>query len=182
MPDQPQTPPETAAKPPLSQKPEKEQASILIKEPPKEGRGPILKTALIVLAILIAGMGTGYVLSSSLGKSKTLKSTEAIGKEGLKVGDVFGNPDVKTFRDEVEGVLARGGIDGEGSHHLSRPGGESQNVYLTSSVVDLEQFVNHRVKLWGETFAAQQAGWLMDVGRVEVLELNAQDPNESLQE
>ncbi|OGY18645.1 MAG: hypothetical protein A2900_02690 [Candidatus Chisholmbacteria bacterium RIFCSPLOWO2_01_FULL_50_28] len=177
MPDQPPPQPETVAKPPMAETPEKRQASILIKEPPKEGKGPILKTALIVLAILIAGVGTGYVLSTSLGKSKSLKSTETIGKEGLKVGDVFGNPDEKTFRDEVEGVLIRGGIDGEGSHHLSRTGGESQNVYLTSSVVDLERFVNHKVKLWGETFSAQTAGWLMDVGRVEILELNAQDPN-----
>ena len=62
-----------------------------------------------------------------------------------------------------------------------RPGGESQNVYLTSSVVDLDLFVDHKIRIWGETFSAQKAGWLMDVGRVEVIELNVEKPSESLE-
>ena len=78
--------------------------------------------------------------------------------------------DEKSFTDSAEGSLTAGGIDGEGSHHLVRPGGDSQNVYLTSSIIDLDQFVGHSVKIWGETFQAQQAGWLMDVGRLQVLE------------
>ena len=41
---------------------------------------------------------------------------------------------------------------------------------MTSSVVDLSQFVDRKVKVWGSTQTAQVAGWLMDVGRVEVLE------------
>jgi hypothetical protein len=32
------------------------------------------------------------------------------------------------------------------------------------------------VKVWGETFKGQKAGWLMDVGRVKVMEVNAQPP------
>jgi len=67
-------------------------------------------------------------------------------------------------------MLEQGGIEGEGSHKLTREGGESQTLYLTSTVVDLEQFVGRKVQVWGETFAAQKAGWLMDVGRVKVLE------------
>ena len=59
-----------------------------------------------------------------------------------------------------------------------RPGGPSQNVYLTSSVVDLNLFVDHKVQIWGESFAAHKAGWLMDVGRVKILELNAPKPFE----
>jgi len=31
---------------------------------------------------------------------------------------------------------------------LERPGGDSQNVYLTSSIVDLSKFVNSKVKIW----------------------------------
>jgi len=46
----------------------------------------------------------------------------------------------KTFPDKTEGVLREGGIEGEGNFHLERPGGESQNVYLTSTTVDLELF------------------------------------------
>jgi hypothetical protein len=49
---------------------------------------------------------------------------------------------------------------------------------MTSSVIDLDPFIDHKVKIWGDTFAAQKANWLMDVGRVEVVELNAQKPFE----
>ena len=57
----------------------------------------------------------------------------------------------------------------EGSHVLLRPGGASQTVHLTSSVTDLEKFVGMQVRVWGETFRGRSAGWLMDVGRVEVI-------------
>src|SRR3989344_4113161 len=70
-----------------------------------------------------------------------------------------------------------GGVNGEGSYHIVREGGESQNVYLTSSALDLAQFVDARVIVKGETFKAQRAGWLMDVGQVKVIQLNAQLPD-----
>ena len=78
--------------------------------------------------------------------------------------------DVKTFRDRAEGTLKEGGIDSEGTHHLERPGGTSQSVYLTSSVVDLDQFIDKKVEVWGETIGAKKAGWLMDVGKIKILE------------
>jgi len=53
---------------------------------------------------------------------------------------------------------------------LIRPGGDSQNVYLTSTVIDLESFVGKKVEVWGETIGAREAGWLMDVGKVKVTE------------
>ena len=81
----------------------------------------------------------------------------------------MGSNDTKTFKDIAEGDLKTGGIDGEGQFHLQRPGGESQNVYLTSSIVDLSAYVGKKVKIWGETHKAQHAGWLMDVGRLKVL-------------
>jgi len=99
-------------------------------------------------------------------------------KSQIKAGQVFGSNDEKTFRDHAVGILKRGGIDGEGSHHLVRPGGPSKNVYLTSSVVDLDLFEGAKVEIWGETFGAKKAGWLMDVGRVKVLELNPSEPQE----
>ncbi len=137
-----------------------------------------MKTVIIVIFILIAGVVSGFLLSSQQGGAKNLKTSQSASEEGLSVGDEFGISDTETFRDNSEGVMVKGGIDGEGSHHLARPGGESQNVYLTSSVVDLDLFVDHRVKIWGETFSAQKAGWLMDVGRVEISELNAEKPFE----
>lgn len=150
----------------------------LLRKFPTTSKASAIKSAGVIIAIILAGVGSGYLLSVRLGASQSLRSTGSVDEAGVKVGDVFGNPDKETFRDEAHGVLVKGGIDGEGSHRLLRPGGESQNVYLTSSVVDLELFVDHRVLVWGETFSAQKAGWLMDVGRVEVLELNAPKPTE----
>jgi len=66
--------------------------------------------------------------------------------------------------------LEAGGLDGEGTHHLIRPGGDSQTIYLTSSVVDLSLFVGRKVKVKGETFTPQNAGWFMDVGVITALE------------
>lgn len=126
---------------------------------------PVLPWALLILF----GVATGYGISRlnpTAGAPKKLKSVE----EGITVGDTYGVADEQSFTDSAEGSLTAGGIDGEGSHHLVRPGGDSQNVYLTSSIIDLDQFVGRSVKVWGETFEAQQAGWLMDVGRLQVLE------------
>jgi len=153
----------------------------LVKQFPAKKKGEFMKTAMIVFVIMLAGVATGYLLSSGKTNLSGLKSADDISQQGLKVGDIFGNPDEETFRDKAEGVLVKGGTDGEGSHHLLRPGGESQNVFLTSSIIDLDPFADHRVEVWGETFTAQKAGWLMDVGRVEVLELNAEKPFEEEQ-
>lgn len=134
----------------------------------------------VMLAVIAAGLGTGYAAARfAPGSVATQVETAATPEEvetKIQVGAVFGVPDEKTFRDDAEGVLIKGGLDGEGSHTLLRAGGPSQNVYLTSSVVDLDQFANMRVRVWGETFKAQRAGWLMDVGRLEVKELEGQKP------
>lgn len=148
---------------------------------------PALMTV-VALVIVAAGTLTGFGLSKATGSSGSggvKKGADIAGveqgtgkiEEGqVKKGAILGNPE-KTG-DEADGVLAIGGINGEGSHRLLRPGGPSQTVYLTSSVVDLNQLNGHRVKVWGETFSAQSAGWLMDVVTVEVLELDAPRPFE----
>jgi len=92
----------------------------------------------------------------------------------LEVGKVYGLEDAKKFPDQSEGVIEKGGMEGEGSHHLVRPGGASQTVYLTSSVVDLDLFVGAKVIVKGETFSAQKAAWFMDVGNVKVVEMATQ--------
>ena len=143
---------------------------LVKKKPPK-------KIIMIGLGLVIAGIASGYLLNVVTGGSLSLKSTEDVAAAGVKVGDVVGS-NAKSFKDNVVGVLDRGGLDGEGSHQLLREGGPNQTAYLTSSIVDLELFVGHKVEIWGETFAAQKAGWLMDVGRVKVLELDAPKPFE----
>lgn len=132
----------------------------------------LLTTPVLVIGILIilSGIATGFLLSSKgigLGSGGGAISG---GTSGAKKTTIVGSDDTKTFNDQAEGVLETGGIDGEGSHHLVRPGGESQNVYLTSTTLDLEQFIGKKIKVWGQTNKARKAGWFMDVGKVEVLE------------
>lgn len=118
-------------------------------------------TYIAVAVIVGAVLGFGI---SSLNKKNT-KNNE---KKSGEVAQTAGVIDKKTFKDSAEGILREGGIDGEGNFHLERPGGISQNAYLTSSTVDLSNYVGKKVKVWGQTFSGQTAGWLMDVGLVEV--------------
>ena len=85
-------------------------------------------------------------------------------------GNIVGSTDEKTFKDTATGILRSGGLNGDGTHKLIREGGPSQTVYLTSSVVDLDQFVGKKVQVWGETNKGQKAAWLMDVGRIKIIE------------
>jgi hypothetical protein len=143
---------------------------------PQKGTMKTSKLALILFGIAImAGIGTGtglFKLSAKSGIGPKLSDSNApisqVAGNNIKEGDVFGSPDESTFKDKAEGYLEIGGVNGEGSHHLLRAGGPSQTVYLTSSVTDLDKFQGMEVKVWGETFKAQNAGWLMDVGRVEI--------------
>lgn len=135
------------------------------------GETPLFSQKVIItlIIVLILGLGSGYVLSLSKGKPSVTNVSSSGKVSSTGKGTVVGSDDTKTFKDSAEGTLKEGGIEGEGQYHLVRPGGDDQNVYLTSSIVDLSQFVGKKIKVWGQTQAAQQAGWLMDVGRVEVL-------------
>ena len=66
--------------------------------------------------------------------------------------------------------MEEGGIGGEGTYHLIRGSGPSQYAYLTSSVIDLGSFVGKKVQIWGETVSGKKAGWLIDVGKIKVVE------------
>ena|SRR3989338_2933777 len=115
--------------------------------------------------MIIAGLFFGFITA----KIQSSKGTTTQ-KNGVSIKKAEGISDKKTFKDQAEGILKEGGIDGEGNFHLVRPGGESQNVYLTSSTVDLSTYIGKKVRVWGETFKAEKAGWLMDVGLVELLQ------------
>ncbi len=112
---------------------------------------------------LIVGIVVGFILTKF-----SKKGGEVTGTQPAK--ESAGIVDKKTFKDKAEGTLKEGGVEGEGNFHLERTGGESQNVYLTSSTVDLSAYINKKVRVWGETFKGSTAGWLMDVGLVEVLQ------------
>lgn len=135
---------------------------------------------LIVIIFLVVAI-VGFYLGASL-KTRTsnklvgtgdLESIQAeVPQTGVKVGDIYGSADEKAFNTSATGVLDKGGLNGEGTHKLVRPGGISQTVYMTSSVIDLDTLVGHQITVWGETFKGQKTGWLMDAGRVKVENLN----------
>ncbi|MBI2621297.1 MAG: hypothetical protein HYW63_01455 [Candidatus Levybacteria bacterium] len=127
------------------------------------------KLTVVAILMIALGAGSGFLIVKGTAQQAG-EIKEVTSASGTTKGTIFGSNDTKTFKDTAEGVLREGGIDGEGQYHLERPGGQSQNVYLTSSVVDLSLVKGKKIKVWGETFDAEKAGWLMDVGRVEVLE------------
>jgi hypothetical protein len=123
------------------------------------------KTVMIVYIVLvILGIGTGFLLSGQ----KLFISKATVKNQTVNDGKTTGSADAKTFKDSAEGKLQKEGLDGEGTHQLIRPGGDSQTVYLLSSVIDLDQYVGKDVKVWGQTQAAEKAAWLMDVGKIEL--------------
>lgn len=125
---------------------------------------------LFLVGAIVLGSLTGYLLGKNGGTTTGNTAKITLNNAGSAArGTVIGSNDTTTFKDTVSGTLQSGGIDGEGQYHLVRPGGDSQNVYLTSSIVDLSQFVGKNIKVWGQTQTAKHAGWLMDVGRVEIL-------------
>ena len=124
---------------------------------------PLAAVALIcVFAILIGGVSGFMMVKKSTGTINSEKGTI------IQTDSSAGIVDKKTFKDSIIGLLKEGGMEGEGNFHLERPGGVSQNVYLTSSTVDLSKYLGKKVKVWGQTFQGQKAGWLMDVGLVEI--------------
>lgn len=135
----------------------------------KTSQVPVAMLLVIIVAVLALGVLTGFGASKAMGGQKTANA----GGSGTVAEEVneenkVGVKDTKVFPDTAEGTLREGGFEGEGSFHLERPGGESQNVYLTSSTVDLSQFIGKKVMVLGKTFEAEKAGWLMDVGYLEV--------------
>lgn len=122
-----------------------------------------LKFFVFIALAVVLGIAVGF------GAGKLKKNTSQSNVSNAKAEKTVGIADKKTFKDKAEGVLKEGGIDGEGNFHLERPGGTSQNVYLTSTTVDLSKYIGKKVRVWGETFSAEKAGWLMDVGLVEIL-------------
>lgn len=132
----------------------------------KSGFALNIKLLVAVLVIsVIAGVGTGYLMASSgMGNSRIPLLTKTPEHAG---------EDTKTFRDFAEGKITKkpeGKNDqySQGTHLLIRDG--ATPVLLTSSVVDLSEFENKKVKIFGETNSLPGAGWFMDVGRVEIIQ------------
>jgi|SRR3972149_5063367 len=133
-------------------------------ETPMKSPAKIIWGVYILLALL--GIGTGYLLAQ-----KNAGSVAGSGGAKVNTAKTVGSTDTKAFPPLADGVIEKGGIDGEGTHKLIRdPKRPDQTAYLISSVVDLDEFVGKKVKVYGETFAAKKASWLIDVGRLDLLE------------
>ena len=143
-----------------------------LNEPKKSILKEIFLPAGIILAIILAGGATGWFFANRISEKVAQTSQLSGGAQIVESKKEVGIKDEKTFRDYAVGRIEvnDNGEVPEGSHKLIRPGGPSQTAYLTSSVVDLNQFLGKCVEVWGETFAAQKVGWLMDVGRVKILD------------
>ena len=137
----------------------------------KKGFLEVILPALIILMIILAGVGTGYFLVNRGGVS--LPGVSSGGGGSLTGGPKeAGLKDADSFPDKAQGKIEvnQDKEMPEGSHMLIRPGGESQTAYLTSSLVDLNEFKGKCVEVWGETFAAQKAGWFMDIGFIQKID------------
>ena len=127
-----------------------------------------------VLSVLL-GVGSGFMLAqASPSKNSPLSDNTPEGSSIKDHVEQVQQKDAASFRDKAEGVIEKNDVsDGEnfasGTHKLIR-GDESQTAYLTSSVLDLNEYTGKKVTVYGETFSSSQVGWLMDVGRVEVVE------------
>lgn len=121
------------------------------------------------VVVVLAGIGAGYLLSGAAGKTASTAGNK-VGNTVVVSKDEAGIADESKFSSTAEGVLEEGGIGGEGTHHLVRGVGPSQYAYLTSSVVDLSSFEGKKVQIWGDTMSGKKAGWLIDVGKIKVVE------------
>lgn len=145
--------------------------TVVRKLEPASSPNKNLVLGLISVVVVLAGIGTGYLISG-VGKNKSSAGTNTTGGNTKIVANKneAGIADESKFSTTTDGELAEGGIGGEGNYHLIRGSGPSQYAYLTSSSVDLAPFVGKKVQIWGETMSGKKAGWLIDVGKIKVME------------
>jgi len=120
-----------------------------------------------VAVVLLLGGVTGWLMG---GKKDNPAAFTGQAGETKSTQKEAGVDDQSLYKDSAQGVLEKGGIEGDGTHHLVREGGPSKYVYLNSTVIDLSVFEGKKVEVWGETTSSENAPWFMDVGRVKVAE------------
>ena len=130
----------------------------------------------IILISLMVGFGLSRAYPSTQSKMITTssgvvvetKSTDSISNaDQLQAGTLYGSAD-PNCKDNATGTIAKGSINGEGTHILNRPGGADQRASLTSSAVDLDLFVGKNVTITGQTNASKKTGWLLDVCSIKI--------------
>ncbi|MFA6602486.1 MAG: hypothetical protein WCT01_01650 [Candidatus Shapirobacteria bacterium] len=140
---------------------------------------PSVSTKLPIIIIAVLAIFSGFILSRLTPSSNTatnLSDSESSASPvsvtdpaDLKPGVFYGN-NSKDFTDTATGIIESGSVNGEGTHILIRDGGDSQKASLTSSVLDLDLFVDKKVEVRGQTNSSNKANWLMDVGSIKILQ------------
>lgn len=155
-------PPQTAApKPALTQS--APQSFV----PSRKSRLP-LKGLFVFLLIILSGVASGYFMATT-----TSAGSPDVAPGGTKSAGEVGVSDDTTFRDCAKGTVEANDLTdtkSEGSHKLIRDGGPSQTVYMTSSVLALDDYVGKKVEVCGETNDSKKVSWFMDVGRLKLLQ------------
>lgn len=139
-----------------------------LREAPKSSKLQKIVPFIVLIVLISAGIFSGLVLSSRA-KNKVIQQSSILDETKM-------NPEQKksvqvVTRDSAEGTIQKNDDfeeTAQGQWKLIRPGGDSQTAYLTSSFMDLEQYVSKKVKVYGETLGSDKVGWLMDVAKVEV--------------
>lgn len=121
-----------------------------------------MKSLIVAFIVVVAGVATGYMLSGASANGSSPSPTSNVATD--QAGEVQVNEEI--FSDVAQGVLREGGTEGEGTHYLDTGAGAEKYVYLLSTVLDLDPFVGKKVEVQGQTLAAENAGWLMDVGKI----------------
>jgi hypothetical protein len=122
------------------------------------------------LLVVLAGVSTGWFLSGG-GVLGTEGERIVEEQKAVDIGDgVVELGEAGEEADEAEGTLVEGGLEGEGTYRLERDGGVARTVCLTSTAIDLQGFVEKKVKVWGETISPISCPWLMDVMKIKAIE------------
>lgn len=129
--------------------------------------GVLLGLGAVVVVLL--GVFAGKMLSGVNIAGNTSGLPSSVAKNGAGNSNEAGTATAEC-KDEAEGTLEEGGKEGEGTHHLVRSADSTKDVYLGSTVLDLQSFVGKKVKVTGQTTASKKAGWLMDVCKIKVTE------------
>src|SRR6187455_1685182 len=101
-------------------------------------------------AVVILGVVSAWLITS---RTSTGTGTKSTNSGTILTSKSSGTLDPKVKYDNTKGELKEGGNSNNGTHHLVREGGDSQNVYLTSSTVDLSDYVGKKVEVWGQTLS-----------------------------
>jgi len=134
-----------------------------------EKKKKIVLTLFVVILSIAFGVVSGFFLDKSnlltygtwnqFGQNQTIK---------FHKGDQFGPSSSAGVNDSAIGILKASDDLNKGSHKLIR-GSDSLTVYLISSTLDLNQFLNKGLQVWGETIQNKNVGWFMDVIRLKIL-------------